>query len=335
MHRSGRTGRAGKAGTTLVMVTKADVPSFHRIIRASQTDIEMVGPPNPRDVMQASTKGVLEKMVKVTPEVIQFFKPAAEKMLERSKGPDVLAAALATMSGFTRVPQPRSLLTQQDGFVTVRILAPPGRLNGFANILHTLSELLDKEINTQSIGRHEMINDRTSQMTGAMVDLPAATAMQILENASIKNPKLKGVVVDRPKALTLDQIAASCPPERSTSRGSRYGGGSRFRSSRDGRSRGGGSGGRFGNWRSRFDDDLDDYDVDESGPARRGGGSFGGRFSRFRQQDDDDDGDSFFRRGGSNDRRSRFSRSDRSGYDDRFSSSRRSSRRVGADNFDW
>ena len=325
------------------MVTKPEVASFHKIIRASQTDIEMIGPPNPRDVMQASTKGLLDKMVKVTPEVVEFFKPAAEKMLQQSDGSKVLAAALATMSGFTHVPQPRSLLTQKTGYVTIRILARPGRLNGFGQILHTLSELLDKEIKSQDIGSHELIEDRAAQKTGAMVDLPAAAAMQLLQNASVKNPKLNGIQVDRPKALSLDHIVANCPPERATNRGNRFGGRSGFRSPRGNRSRGGGGGNRFGNQRDRWNDfGYGDNDDGSSFPRR--GRSFTDRTSRFRQQSDDDDDfdddvdvDSFYSRGeSSHDRRSKFNRSNRSRFGDRNSGGRgRPSRRVHADNFDW
>lgn len=82
LHRSGRTGRAGKSGATIVMVDKNDTKTFSRILRESQTKIEMIGPPAPREVMQASAKTVLKRMQVVEPEVVKFFQPAAEKVID-------------------------------------------------------------------------------------------------------------------------------------------------------------------------------------------------------------------------------------------------------------
>ena len=61
-------------------------------------------------------------------QVIEFFIPAAEKLLSSGAPSLLLAAALASMSGFTRVPQPRSMLTYEEGYVTLRIMGAPGGL---------------------------------------------------------------------------------------------------------------------------------------------------------------------------------------------------------------
>ncbi len=50
----------------------------------------------------------------------------------------VLAAALAAMSGFRSVPQPRSLLTSETGMVTLRLLAKRGQVDGFTSLLKAL-----------------------------------------------------------------------------------------------------------------------------------------------------------------------------------------------------
>lgn len=64
------------------------------------------------------------------PGVIDFFVPAAEKLLGAPQPSRVLAAALAALGGFRAPPQPRSLLTYEEGMVTGRLLATPGECPG-------------------------------------------------------------------------------------------------------------------------------------------------------------------------------------------------------------
>ena len=59
--------------------------------------------------------------------VVDFFVPAAERLLAAAPDPQrVLAASLAALSGFRAAPQPRSLLTYEEGFITLRLLGTPG-----------------------------------------------------------------------------------------------------------------------------------------------------------------------------------------------------------------
>jgi hypothetical protein len=62
----------------------------------------------------------------VDASVIDFFIPAAERLLSSEQPSRVLAAALAALGGFRRAPQPRSLLTYEEGMVTLRLLGTPG-----------------------------------------------------------------------------------------------------------------------------------------------------------------------------------------------------------------
>lgn len=89
LHRSGRTGRAGKSGTTIVMFTKPEGRDIQRVMKETHTKIDMIGPPAPREVMQASTKSVLSRMSSVQPEVVKFFSPAAEKLISAGNGEQV------------------------------------------------------------------------------------------------------------------------------------------------------------------------------------------------------------------------------------------------------
>lgn len=76
-------------------------------------NLEMVGAPEPAQLMQASVKQALRRLDKVDPEVKAFFLPSAAKTVAAGADPiDALAAALGCLSGLTEVPKDRSLLTQ-------------------------------------------------------------------------------------------------------------------------------------------------------------------------------------------------------------------------------
>lgn len=58
--------------------------------------------------------------------MIDFFVPTAERLLNSDQPARVLAASLAALAGFRSAPQPRSLLTYEEGYTTLRLVAKPG-----------------------------------------------------------------------------------------------------------------------------------------------------------------------------------------------------------------
>ena len=59
LHRSGRTGRAGKKGATIVVVKQSDQGAFKRMCAETRiSNMEVIGPPSPKQVMEASAKQV-------------------------------------------------------------------------------------------------------------------------------------------------------------------------------------------------------------------------------------------------------------------------------------
>lgn len=101
----------------------------------------VVGTPDPAVVMTAASRSVLTRLDKVESGVIEFFVPAAEKLLSTGQPSRVLAAALAAMSGFKNVPQPRSLLTGEGGRATLRLLSVPGRVDGYNSLAKALQKV--------------------------------------------------------------------------------------------------------------------------------------------------------------------------------------------------
>lgn len=59
LHRSGRTGRAGRTGTAIAMFTPRESRYMKRVLKeTSITNCEMIGPPNPAEVMSNAAKAV-------------------------------------------------------------------------------------------------------------------------------------------------------------------------------------------------------------------------------------------------------------------------------------
>ncbi|KAE9598182.1 putative RNA helicase transcription factor interactor and regulator CCHC(Zn) family [Lupinus albus] len=112
VHRSGRTGRAGKEGNAILLYTS----SQRRTVRSLEHDVsckfEFVSPPAMEEILESSAKHVVTALNGVHPESVAFFTPTAERLIEE-QGTSALAAALAELSGFSRPPSSRSLITHK------------------------------------------------------------------------------------------------------------------------------------------------------------------------------------------------------------------------------
>ncbi|KAA8545341.1 hypothetical protein F0562_020125 [Nyssa sinensis] len=250
VHRSGRTGRAGKEGTAILMFTSSQRRTIKSLEREVGCRFDFISPPSIEEVLESSAEQVVATLSGVHPESVEFFTPTAQKLIEE-RGIDALAAALAQLSGFSQPPSSRSLVTHEQGLVTLQLTRDPAYSRGFLSARSVTGFLSDiYSAAADEVGKIYLIADERVQ--GAVFDLPEEIAKELLNkqippgNSISKITKLPALQDDRPPRDYYGRFS-----NRDRDRGFR--GGSRNR--RDfGTSRGWGSGGY-----SPFDDNGDDF----------------------------------------------------------------------------
>ncbi|KAI7840607.1 hypothetical protein COHA_005757 [Chlorella ohadii] len=295
LHRSGRTGRAGKSGTAIAMFQPKEIGYFKRILRETETEgVKLINAPSPTEVIEAAAKQVMYRLDGVEPEVKSYFGPVARLLLSQRDPQEALEAALAALSGIQEIPEPRSLLTMEEGVQTLLIMSKPGRITRPSHVSAIVAKLLEGSGHgAHAVGRIRMIQEGEEE--GAAFDVPCAVATEIL--ARVGELHKRGVNLTAPTALAPEEDLYSVGRgrggrggrnddssffERRRMQGGR-GGGGRY-GDRDGGRRDGGrsygdrrEGGRSYGERSFGDRDGGRRDGGRSFGERREGGGRGGR----------------------------------------------------------
>jgi ATP-dependent RNA helicase DDX21 len=280
LHRSGRTGRAGRNGTAIAMYSQKEIGYFKRILRETETtNVTVVPVPGPREVVEAAAKEVMYRLDGVDDEVREYFAPVAKTVLASKDPQAALEAALAALSGIKSIPEPRSLLTMQEGFVTLQIMSSPGRIVKPGNVAAVVSKLLGDSSKGSEIGRIRLMDDKVTGNQGAAFDVPKVLAEEIL--AASEELQRRGVSISKPTSLPPEEGLYDPPPRRS---GERFRDDGRNSFNRRGGSRGGGGRGGGGS-RDYSRDGRRGYNNDR-GRSRGQYGQFGGdKGKRFDRND--------------------------------------------------
>lgn len=248
VHRSGRTGRAGKIGTAILMFTSSQKRTVKSLERDVGCKFEFISPPSMEEVLESSAEHVIATLRGVHPESTQFFLGAAERLTEEL-GSHALASALAHLSGFSQPPSSRSLISHEQGWVTLQLTRDPGFGRGFfspRSVTGFLSDVCSAA--ADEVGKIYLTADENVQ--GAVFDLPEEIAKDLL---AMELPAGNTIT----KISKLPALQDDGPPADS------YGRFSNDRGSKNRRSRGGGSARGRGGW-----------DSDGEDRFRRGGRSF-------------------------------------------------------------
>uniref|UniRef100_K4A670 RNA helicase n=2 Tax=Setaria italica TaxID=4555 RepID=K4A670_SETIT len=248
VHRSGRTGRAGKVGTAILMFTSSQKRTVKSLERDVGCKFEFISPPSMEEVLESSAEHVIATLRGVHPESTQFFLGAAERLTEEL-GSHALASALAHLSGFSQPPSSRSLISHEQGWVTLQLTRDPGFGRGFfspRSVTGFLSDVCSAA--ADEVGKIYLTADENVQ--GAVFDLPEEIAKDLL---AMELPAGNTIT----KISKLPALQDDGPPADS------YGRFSNDRGSKNRRSRGGGSARGRGGWDSEGEDRF-----------RRGGRSF-------------------------------------------------------------
>ena len=331
VHRCGRTGRAGKKGTAIALHTDREFYRLRDIKRFTGADIREINPPSSSEVMAASAATAEHRIHEVDEDVLEYFLPAAKDMIKNvrqnftnddeeeteteddgeddetltsqekieRRAEELLAKALAALSGHTEAPPPKSLLTGSPGQVTMLVEDVNNELPAFSarDLLATLGDK-DRRLSS-GVGKITFFA-RNSGKNGAAFDVSYEFVQELLDMGTIAGFEVS-------KANFLPRLARD-----NGSRAGAFGGrgGGRF-------SRGGGRFSRGGGGRGGYSRDRD----------RGGGGRFsGGGFSRG-----GDRGGNY----GSRDRGGGFERRDRGGYSSRGAGGREGGCSSAGSRSDW
>ena len=216
-HRSGRTGRAGRSGKVVIFYGPRERGPLTGLERAVKRRFERAPVPQPEQVQEAKLSALLEQVDGQDEADLKVWGDVARRWIDEGNDKAV-AGVLALMLG-GRPPQ-RSLLTSEEGWVTLQLSGRP---------LHTpLVVRLLKEEGVGDVGRIAEAQD------GAYVDVRPAEAKRL------EGKDLAGAVVAR--ATTAPEPAAPRGPRG----GGRQRGGYRGKGSRPSNRRGGFRGGYRG-----------------------------------------------------------------------------------------
>jgi ATP-dependent RNA helicase DDX21 len=227
IHRSGRTGRAGRAGSCVTFFKAQQESLLQNITRKAGVDFTKISAPQPKDIIKARASQSIEEMKSVDDAVLPFFESAAKDLLSHFEGDfsKALQCALAMICSTTKKLPSRSLLTANDGWITLLFKTE----NVIRNVGY-IRTMLQKSV--PSLTYDDTIGWRmTADNMGVVVDVKEDKVIQNSDSslvlAEFHWKDSKGVSLQIPKVLPELQASYGSGNGRGRSRGSGFARGGR------------------------------------------------------------------------------------------------------------
>jgi len=147
-HRSGRTGRAGRAGTVVVLYGSRERRDLANIERSVKRSFTKSTPPTPETIQAAKLNSLMmNAKAQSEKDKAQWLGEARDLM--DSGDAEMLAGLLAVVLG--GAPSPRSLLTGEEGWITLEL---SGDIRNVGQIVRLLKSAGADDIGRIQLGRN-------------------------------------------------------------------------------------------------------------------------------------------------------------------------------------
>lgn len=231
-------------------------------MRGTKTAHRLISLPNAEEVREAAVLQAVERLATVPADVAALFRENAEEALRDKDPVEVLSVALAALARVSHLPRSRSLITLEEGSVTLKLMGTIGEVSNAGSLLSRLNRVIGREA-ADSVRRIEPLFSKADQKEGCLFDVPEGDVFESIMAAAEKF-EAQGLELDAPRHLPHEYL------ENSLGRGGSGGGG-----------RGGGyRGDREGGGRGRFGGDRGGRGGDRGG-YRGGDRDFAPRGDRF------------------------------------------------------
>nr|WP_197031412.1 DEAD/DEAH box helicase [Bacillus sp. UNC438CL73TsuS30] len=99
VHRIGRTGRAGKTGVAMTFITPREKSYLNVVEKTTKRKMERMKPPTLDEALEGQQRAVVDKILQtIEANNLQYYKAAAEELLEANDASTVVAAVLKMLT---------------------------------------------------------------------------------------------------------------------------------------------------------------------------------------------------------------------------------------------
>ncbi|MCL6527137.1 MAG: DEAD/DEAH box helicase [Thermaceae bacterium] len=165
LHRSGRTGRAGRSGRVVLLYGPRERRDLEVLEREIRRSFRRINPPTPEEVMEARWNGLTRRLANQPTADRNLWREYASRLLAED-GVEAIAGMLALILG--GAPTPKSLITGEEGWVTLKLSGSRLSVNRAVALL--------KGIGAGDLGRIRLEGD-----TAAYVDVRPQELERLLE----------------------------------------------------------------------------------------------------------------------------------------------------------